>query len=59
MTSTETWKTVYDSGSLMEEILKAYYANIFNSEAEDGGAKPQVLDEWCLMSALFVRVLCS
>ena len=36
---------MYDSGSLMEEILEAYYPKIFNSEAEDDGAKPQVLDE--------------
>ena len=35
---------MYDSGSLMEEILKEYYANIFNSEASDDGSAPQVLD---------------
>ena len=43
--STRTWETVYDSGSLMEEILEAYYPDIFNSEAEDDGAEPQVRDE--------------
>ena len=32
--STQTWETVYDPGSLMEETLQANYATIFNSEAE-------------------------
>ena len=41
-TSTETWTTVYDSGSIMEKIIKDNYANIFNSEAEDDGEKAQV-----------------
>ena len=39
--STKTWETVYDSGSLMEEVLKEKYPSIFNSEAEDDGSKPQ------------------
>jgi hypothetical protein len=39
--STRTWETVYDSGSIMEEVLKAQYPSIFNSEAEDDGSKPQ------------------
>ena len=36
--STKTWETVYDSGSLMEEVLKEKYPSIFNSEAEDDGS---------------------
>ena len=39
--STKTWETVYDSGSLMEEVLKEKYPSIFNSEAQDDGSKPQ------------------
>ena len=32
--STETWETVGDPGSLMEETLAKHYPAIFNSEAE-------------------------
>jgi len=32
--NTQTWETVYDSGSKMEEILRDHYPTIFNSEAE-------------------------
>ena len=37
--STKTWETVYDSGSLLEEKLRATLPEIFNSEAEKD--KPQ------------------
>ena len=40
--STQTWETVYDPGSLMEETLQANYATIFNSEAEKD--KKQVME---------------
>jgi hypothetical protein len=39
--STKTWETVYDSGSLLEETLRAHYPTIFNSEASDND--PQVI----------------
>ena len=41
--STRTWETVYDSGSMMEEVLKERYPSIFNSEAVVRKARAQRL----------------
>ena len=38
---TTSWKTVYDSGSAMEEVLAEYYEKMFNSEASDNGDESQ------------------
>ena len=32
--STESWETVYDSGSILEETLRQHYPQIFNSESD-------------------------
>ena len=43
----ETMETVYDSGSLMEEILKDHYPTIFNSEADAAKRQPEQKDGRC------------
>ena len=64
--STRTWETVYDSGSMMEEVLKERYPSIFNSEAEDGGTKPQTAnkdgrsdDKGLEVEALTIATVCD
>jgi hypothetical protein len=50
----ETMATVYDSGSLMEEILKDTYPKIFNSDNSNSKSQEAVKDERCGQAAPYI-----